>query len=194
MSEAREEGGEARLLSLARAGDSSAFDELVTAHRDKVYMQAYLICRNPDDAMDLCQETFLRAWRALGAFDGRQPLAAWLRRIVTNAAIDWCRRRGRQGLVEMAPEAGHPPPGTPGVSQAFERPGLSLERRELAQRIESAFLALNPEQRAAVAMRDVEGLSYREIAAALGCTVGTVMSRLFYGRKKLQALLADLRP
>lgn len=195
MSEASGEGSESVLLSRAQAGDLAAFDQLVTAHREKVYMQAYMICRNAEDAQDLCQEAFVRAWRALRSFDDRQPLSAWLRRIVTNAAIDLCRKQARRGQVEMPSEMGAW--GLENSSRslsAMDRPSLLLERKELAARLESAFSALSPEQRAVVGMRDIEGLSYREIADAMRCSVGTVMSRLFYARKKLQSLLSDLRP
>lgn len=179
---------EAELLAQARSGNAAAFDCLVTAHRESVYMQAYLICRNSEDALDVCQETFLRAWRALRSFDGRQPFAAWLRRIAANAAIDLCRRRARRPEVEMDNGAADAA-GTTG-----ETPRHALERAELAKRIQAAFGALSPEHRAVIALRDVEGLSYKEIAAAVGCSVGTVMSRLFYARQKLRQHLADCKP
>jgi RNA polymerase sigma-70 factor (ECF subfamily) len=193
MSETLAEAGEPVLLARARDGDAVAFDELVSRHRQNVYMQAYAICRNEEDAMDLCQEAFVRAWRSLSAFDRQGSFGGWLRRIVTNAAIDLCRARNRRpqapvadGMVANAASRTTP--------SGFERPGEGLERREVAQRVEGAFAELSPEHRAVIVLKEIEGLSYREIATATGCSVGTVMSRLFYARRRLQTLLADLRP
>jgi len=184
---------EVDLLRRSRAGDTSAFDGLITLHREKIYMQAYMIVRNEEDALDLCQETFVKAWRSLHRFDGKFPLAAWLRRIVTNAAIDLCRSRGRwkQSPIDEGPIL--PEAGSRTTPSGFERPGDGLVREELRDRLRKALDSLSPEHRAAISLKEIEGLSYKEIAAQMGCTTGTVMSRLFYARHKLQAALADLR-
>jgi RNA polymerase sigma-70 factor (ECF subfamily) len=194
VSDESAEAAEARLLRRSREGDTAAFDELITLHREKIYMHAILIVRNEEDAMDLCQETFLRAWRSLSKFDGKQPLLAWLRRIVTNAAIDVCRARQRRPQVEI--DSGLPlavDPASRTTPASFERPGDGLVRAELKARLDAAFSELSPEHRATISLKEFEGLSYEEIAQATGTTTGTVMSRLFYARKKLQSLLSDLR-
>lgn len=187
------EAAEAGLLQRSKGGDASAFDALITRHRQNVFMTAYLIIRNEDDALDVCQDTFLRAWRGLARFDGKQAFGAWLRRIATNAAIDLCRARRRRPEASLEEGSLRPDPASRTTPASPERPGRSLERAELRARLEAALSALSPEHRAVIALREFEGLSYEEIAAATSTTHGTVMSRLFYARKKLQHLLADLR-
>lgn len=188
------ESTEADLLRRAKGGDTAAFDEIITRYRQRIFMTAYLIIRNEDDALDLCQEAFLRAWKALRRFDGRQALGAWLRRIVTNAAIDLCRSRRRRPL-ECLEEMDSPQEGLAARSLAApaEQPGDALERSELRARIEAAFSELSPDHRAVIVLREIEDLSYEDIAQTTGVSTGTVMSRLFHARKKLQHLLADMR-
>ena len=183
---------EARLLARAREGDTVAFDSLITRHREKIYMHTFQILRNEEDALDITQETFIRAWRSLASFDGTAALSSWLRRIATNASIDLCRRRRirpqteiESGLMKIDP-ASRTTPSKP------EAPGTSLDRAEIKRRVEEAFSTLSPEHRAVIVLREIEDLSYEEIAGNLGCSLGTVMSRLYYARKKLQTLLCDL--
>ena len=181
---------EARLLVEARAGDTRAFDALITLHREKIYMHTYQIVRNEEDALDVTQETFIRAWKSLPRFDGKASLTSWLYRIATNAAIDLCRRRKPQTTLEAGPlnvdAASHTTPAQADV------PGAGHDRAEIRRRVDLAFAELSPEHRAVISLKEMEDLSYEEIAQRVGCSVGTVMSRLFYARKKLQALLSDL--
>ena len=183
---------EARLLARAREGDTVAFDSLITRHRERIYMHTFQILRNEEDALDLTQETFIRAWRSLAGFDGTATFSNWLHRIATNASIDLCRRRRirpqteiESGLMKIDP-ASRTTPSRP------EAPGTSLDRAEIKRRVEEAFSALSPEHRAVIVLKEIEDLSYEEIARHLGCSPGTVMSRLYYARKKLQTLLRDL--
>ncbi len=176
----------------ARAGDTRAFDALITLHREKIYMHIYQIVRNEEDALDLTQETFIRAWKSLPRFDGKASLTSWLYRIATNASIDLCRKRQHrpQTELETGPDAhrrrlSHHP------SQP-EALGTGHDRAEIRRRVDLAFAELSPEHRAVIALKEIEDLSYEEIAHRVGCSVGTVMSRLFYARKKLQSLLSDL--
>lgn len=183
---------EVRLLAEARAGDTRAFDALITRHREKIYMHTYQIVRNEEDALDLTQETFIRAWKSLTRFDGKASFTSWLYRIATNAAIDLCRKRQHrpQTTLDSGPlkvdAASHTTPSQP------DAPGSGLDRAEIRRRVEQAFAELSPEHRAVISLKEMEDLSYEEIAARVGCSVGTVMSRLFYARKKLQTLLSDL--
>lgn len=183
---------EASLLARARQGDTRAFDELVTMHREKIYMHAYQIVRNEDDAMDIAQDTFIRAWRSLAKFDGKASFTSWLYRIATNAAIDVCRKRQSRPQVELesvpmkVDAASHTTPSQPAA------PGEGMDRAEIKRRVEAAFALLSPEHRAVVVLKELDDLSYEEIAKRVGCSLGTVMSRLFYARKKLQPLLQDL--
>jgi RNA polymerase sigma-70 factor (ECF subfamily) len=183
---------ETRLLVRAREGDTVAFDSLITQYREKIYMHTFQIVRNEEDALDLTQETFIRAWRSLPGFDGTATLANWLHRIATNAAIDLCRRRRIRPQAEIHSGSMKIDPASRTTPSRPEQPGLSLDREEIRRRVEEAFLSLSPEHRAVIILKEIEDLTYEEIARHLGCSLGTVMSRLFYARKKLQTLLRDL--
>lgn len=183
---------EASLLAQARSGDTRAFDALITRHRERIYMHAYQIVRNEEDALDVTQETFIRAWKSLPRFDGKASLISWLYRISTNAGIDVCRRRQSRPQTELdsgpmkIDAASHTTPSQP------DAPGAGHDRAEIRRRVEAAFAELSLEHRAVISLKELEDLSYEEIAQRVGCSVGTVMSRLFYARKKLQSLLSDL--
>jgi RNA polymerase sigma-70 factor, ECF subfamily len=183
---------EARLLVDARSGDTVAFDKLITLYREKIYMHIFHIVRNEEDALDLTQETFIRAWKSLSSFDGTATLSNWLHRISTNAAIDLCRRRRVRPQAEFESGAMKIDPASRTTPSKPETPGSSIDRAEIKRRVEEAFAALSAEHRAVIVLKEIEDLSYEEIARQLGCSLGTVMSRLFYARKKLQTLLRDL--
>ncbi len=183
---------DAPLIAKSREGDTSAFDELMTRHRNRVYMVTYSIIRNSEDALDLTQEAFIRAWKSLGRLDGNTQFGAWLSRIGRNAAIDLLRKKQirPQSELELGPMAIDPAsrttPGQP------DRPGASVERGEFYERFERALATLSPEHREVIVLKEVEDLSYKEIADVVDCSMGTVMSRLFYARKKMQIELRDL--
>jgi RNA polymerase sigma-70 factor (ECF subfamily) len=183
---------EARLLVRAREGDTVAFDNLITLHRERIYMHTFQIVRNEEDALDLTQETFIRAWRSLAGFDGTATLSSWLHRIATNASIDLYRRRRIRPQTEIESGSMKIDPASRTTPSDPEAPGLSLDRAEIKRRVEEAFSVLSAEHRAVIVLKEIEDLSYEEIARHLGCSLGTVMSRLFYARKKLQTLLRDL--
>ncbi|HEY3249460.1 MAG TPA: sigma-70 family RNA polymerase sigma factor [bacterium] len=175
---------EAALIAASRRGDAAAYDQLVGTYQDRVYQIAYRVTGNPEDAWDAAQEAFLKAYRSLAAFRGDAAFSTWLHRIAVNAALDIVRRR---------------PPQTPDSLDAVaaiptEGQDRELERRELQRRIHQAIAALPPDQRVAVALRDVQGLSYGEIASVLQVPVGTVRSRLSRAREALRQTLADLSP
>jgi len=181
---------ETDLLARARTGDTGAFDEIITLHRQRVFAIAYQILRNEDDAMDVAQETFIKAWHSLGKFDGRHPLGTWLHRIATNASIDVVRRRqvrpqcGLEG--DLAVDAASRT--TPSCPPA---PGVGMDLRELRSRLDRALASLSAEHRTVIVLREVEELSYEEIAARMRTSIGTVMSRLYYARRHLQTQLKD---
>ncbi len=183
---------EARLLARAQSGDTAAFDNLITRHRERVYMHVFQIVRNEEDALDLTQETFIRAWKSLPRFDVAIPFASWLHKIATNAAIDLCRRRQVRPQTEIESGAMKIDPASRTTPSTPEAPGARLDRAEIKRRVEKAFEALSPEHRAVIVLKEIEDLSYEEIARHLNCSPGTVMSRLFHARKKLQRLLRDL--
>lgn len=183
---------DAVLLASAREGDTSAFDELITRHREKIYMHINYMVRNEEDALDLTQETFIRAWRSLARFDGAASFSSWVYRIATNAAIDLCRRRQTRPQAELEVGPMKIDAASRTTPTAPELPGAGLDRAEIRRRIEEAFAKLSPEHRAVIVLREIEDMSYEAIAKHIGCSLGTVMSRLFHARKKLQTLLDDL--
>ena len=183
---------ESRLVARARNGDTKAFDSLITLHRDRIYMHAFQIVRNEEDALDLTQEIFIRAWKALGGFDGTATFSSWLHRRAPPAAIDLCRRRRTRSQTEIGSGTMKIDPASQTTPSGGEVPGLSVDRAEIRRRVEEAFATLSPEHRAVIVLKEIEDLSYEEIAEHLRCSLGTVMSRLFYARKKLQGLLRDL--
>lgn len=184
--------GERDLLKRSQQGDVLAFDELITLHRNRIYMHIYHIVRHEEDALDLTQETFLRAWRSLGRFDGKAAFGSWLHRIATNAAIDLCRRRNNRPQVEWETGPMKIDAASRTTPSASADPAKSLDRQEIQRRIEAAFAELSPDHRAVIVLKELEDFSYEEIAREVGCSLGTVMSRLFHARKKLQTLLSDL--
>jgi RNA polymerase sigma-70 factor, ECF subfamily len=184
---------EARLLARTRSGDTVAFNSLITLHRERIYMHVFQIIRNEDDTLDLTRETFLRAWKSLTHFDITVPFSSWLHRIATNAAIDLCRGGRRRLQTKITSGALNIDPASPTTPSQSEIPGRSADRAEIAHRVEGVFATLSPEHCAVIVLREIEDLSDKEIAYHIGCTMGTVMSRLFYTRKRLQTLLRDLR-
>jgi RNA polymerase sigma-70 factor, ECF subfamily len=172
----------------AQAGDQEAFRHLVERYQRRVYAVAYGIVRNRDDAWDVAQEAFVKAYRNLTRFQGKSGFYTWLYRITYNLCIDSMRARSRRSFVEMdsnrmlqAAVAKEAPLET--------HPAKNADRRELARVIETALDELSDKHRAIIVLREIEGLSYEEMAEVLKVSKGTVMSRLFHARRKLQDLL-----
>ena len=181
------------LVQQAQKGDMLAFEELVARHRDKIYARAYSMMRNEDEAVDLSQEAWVKAWQKLAQFQGDSSFATWLTRIVINLCLDQIRRRKRQraeSIEEMDEESG-------GVERQMEpvitNPTERLERGELRQRIDEAMKKLSHEHRTVLVLCEFEEMEYKEIAKVMECSIGTIMSRLFYARRKLASLLQDLK-
>lgn len=180
-----------QLVELARRGDHAAFRVLVEKYQRKMFAVALGIVRDRDDAFDLCQEAFLRAYRGLDRFEGDAQLFTWLYRILHNLAVDHLRRRRFQTV--SIDDEDH---ALPIADESLDAdPSRQLWCRDLCERIDDALARLTPAHREIVVLREVEGLSYKEIADAIGCSIGTVMSRLFHARKKLlKAIEAKQRP
>jgi RNA polymerase sigma-70 factor, ECF subfamily len=184
------------LVELARRGDRDAFGILVGRHQNRAFNLAYQMVRNREDALDIAQEAFARAFASLPAFKGEASFTTWLHRIVVNLAIDSLRRKRRAGETvyndtQAAPEEQGAEPSAP------DDPAAVLESKQVRALLAQGIAQLPPAQRAVLILREIEGLSYEEISRAVGCNVGTVMSRLFYARRKLQQALkprlSDLR-
>lgn len=185
---------DAELVAKCQRGDTQAFNELVTRYRSKVYAMIYNMVRNEQDAWDLAQDGFLKAWKSIGRFRGQSSFYTWLYRISMNVTIDWLRKKQIESGAEFDDSIGLKDiePGSATAPKAETPPHKKMEHDEIRHRIDSAIAKLSPEHRAVILMREMDGLQYDEIAAATDCSIGTVMSRLFYARKKLQSLLKDV--
>lgn len=185
------------LVRRAQKGDEAAFRSLVERHQRRAFAIAIGLVRNEQDARDLVQDAFLRVHKSLPSFQGSSSFFTWLYRIVTNLAIDLVRRPGRN-VVEL--EEDHQRTSSPN-NEPTDHPWVArvdgadpidvLRRKELAARMRTAIDALPSYHKAVILMREVEGLSYEEMAEAMQVSKGTIMSRLFHARQKLQKALAD---
>jgi RNA polymerase sigma-70 factor (ECF subfamily) len=181
------------LVRRAQGGDARAFDALVTKYRGRVYSMTYSLVQNDSDAWDLAQEAFIKAWRALPGFKNDSSFYTWLYRIAHNCAYDWLRKRKVQSAGEFDDNRvdHQPDPTAEAVPHGYVRPDKAMANAELGVRIREAVAKLSEEHRTAILLREIEGLQYDEIAQVMQTSIGTVMSRLFYARKKLQELLKD---
>jgi RNA polymerase sigma-70 factor (ECF subfamily) len=179
------------LVERVRGGDVAAFEPLVEKYRQRVYRLAYNVLRDKEDAWDVAQEAFIKAYKALPTFRGQSAFYTWLFRIVMNVAHDKARQRGAAGrafgterVTEEEWERTMPDPG--------EDPDAAAARAEQRRRISTALETLPEHHRAIIMLSDLEGLSYREIADVLNIPMGTVMSRLHNARKKMRSALGPL--
>jgi RNA polymerase sigma-70 factor, ECF subfamily len=182
-----------QLVRAAKKGDMRAFEELVARHRDKIYARAFSMMRNEDEATDLSQEAWVKSWQRLKQFQGDSSFGTWMTRIVINLCLDQLRRRKRQrteSIEEMSEESGGVERQMPVVNP---NPTERLERGELRKKIDQALSQLSHEHRTALVLHEFEDMEYKEIARTMGCSIGTVMSRLFYARRKMAVLLANLK-
>lgn len=181
------------LVKRCQAGDTRAFDVLVNRYRGKVYAMTYHMIQNETEAWDLAQEAFIKAWRALPRFKLDSSFYTWLYRIAHNVTYDWLRKKKIQGDGEFDDSRTEhkAAAGAETVPHGDAPPDTVLKNAELGDRIRDAIAQLSPDHRQVILLREVEGLQYEEIAATIPCSLGTVMSRLFYARKKLQELLKD---
>jgi RNA polymerase sigma-70 factor (ECF subfamily) len=186
---------ESELIRQAQNGDTVAFDELVGRFRNRVFGMIYNMVHNEQDAWDLAQDSFVKAWKSIGRFRGQSSFYTWLYRIVMNVTIDWLRKkqvRGSGAEFDDAIQLKEIDPASRTVPKADALPHEKMERQEIRARIEAAIAQLSPEHRAVILMKEMEDMQYHEIAESLGCSIGTVMSRLFYARKRLQNMLRDV--
>lgn len=183
------------LVQAAQAGDRQAFRKLVERHQRAAFAIALAQVRDENDAREIAQEAFLRVYRGLDQFQGSSSFFTWLYRIVTNLSIDLLRRPGRRDL-ELQEHREHADAiedsWLPLVAHVAESdPFRMLRRREIAERLRQALEDLPPYHLGVILMREVEGMSYEQMAQAMNVSKGTIMSRLFHARQKLQRALQD---
>jgi RNA polymerase sigma-70 factor (ECF subfamily) len=181
------------LVQQCASGDEEACTRLVTDHQRMVYQLALHLLGDPQEALDLSQEVFLRVFQVLHQFRGQSTLRTWIYRIVVNHASNrqrWWRRRHRAQQVSLDEQtAAH---GELAESRNFAQPDRVLQQREAAGRVWGALDRLPFDQRAVIVLREIDGLSYEEIAASLGVAVGTVKSRLARARENLRVTLRSV--
>lgn len=181
------------LVEACKAGDRQAFALLFQRYERKVFAVAYGFLRNQEDALDVVQEAFIKVHRYIGNFEGQSSFYTWLYRIVANLCIDHIRRQKRKKDVEYDDRLQQ------GATESAAQPSLSLrslgdpssavKNKEILLAVESSLEELSDNHRAVIVMRELQGMSYADMAKAMNCSKGTIMSRLFHARKNMQKLL-----
>ena len=182
---------ERALIQRCIAGDAVAFEPLVEKYRQRVWRLAYQVLHDREEAWDVAQEAFVRAFHSLPSFRGQSAFYTWLFRITVNVATDRHRQRGAQARA-FGPERVTEEEWARSTPDPGRGPDQEAARAEQRERIRRALDALPPKARTIIMLSDVEGLSYREIAEVLNCPIGTVMSRLHNARKRLKGLLGPM--
>jgi RNA polymerase sigma factor (sigma-70 family) len=180
------------LVKQARRGDLEAYDELVRRYQERIYATVYHMTANHEDANDLAQEAFIKAFHALKTFKGGSSFYTWIYRIAVNKTINFLKQRKNKpqmSLDDLDFNAEHDPDLVALISEKTPRRDVGLA--ELQEKLNAALLRLSEPHRLVVTLHDVQGLSHEEIAKIMGCNIGTVRSRLFYARQQLQAYLSD---
>jgi RNA polymerase sigma-70 factor, ECF subfamily len=184
------------LVTAAKAGDKRAFKVLMQRYQRKVYAVAYGFLRNQEDALDVVQESFIKVHRYIGKFEGNSSFYTWLYRIVANLCIDHLRKAKRHRDVEFDDGLRHDnkddaPSGVLPHFGQFGDPSDMLRRKEILAAVEASLEHLSDKHRAVIVMRELQGMSYEEMAQAMKCSKGTIMSRLFHARRNMQRLLTE---
>ena len=172
-------------------GDVNAFEDLVTEHEKGVYAIAQRMTGNAEDAADMTQETFIKAYNSLSSFRGDSKFSVWLYRIATNVCLDFLRSRSRKPTVSLSVEDDDGEETQMDIADESQSPEQLLERGLTRDAVRRGLKSLSPEYRQILLLREIQGLSYEEIAEALVLEVGTVKSRIFRARKRLCAFLLE---
>jgi len=175
------QNNELELVQRSQQGDTAAFAILVTKYRPKVFTRIYRIIQSQEDALELSQKTFVKVWQGIRDFEGKSSFYTWLYRVATREALEWLRRT-RPLFVELNADLRSP----------VADPNHELQKSEVQKMVVAAVSKLSPKHRSVIILKDLEDLTYLEIAEILHCSVGTVMSRLFHARRKLQIALRPL--
>jgi len=178
------------LARKAGQGDEQAFAELFTLYHERVYAVVYRFCRKGADADELTQQVWVKVWNKLHTYKGDSAFFTWLYRVASFHCLDHLRKQKRKKETEWLEDVEYKSEQALAPS-ASSRPDRDLERSEIQERFTAALDTLKPDHRMALVLREVEGMSYDEIADAMKCRRGTVMSRLFYARKAIQEQLQE---
>ena len=182
---------EAQIVRRVLEGDVNAFEDLVTEHEKGVYAIAQRMTGNAEDAADMTQETFIKAYNSLSSFRGDSKFSVWLYRIATNVCLDFLRSRSRKPTVSLSVEDDDGEETQMDIADESQSPEQLLERGLTRDAVRRGLKSLSPEYRQILLLREIQGLSYEEIAEALVLEVGTVKSRIFRARKRLCAFLME---
>ncbi|HOX57334.1 MAG TPA: sigma-70 family RNA polymerase sigma factor [Verrucomicrobiota bacterium] len=180
------------LVKRARRGDLGAYDELVRRYQERIYATIYHMTANHEDANDLAQEAFIKAFQALRSFKGGSSFYTWVYRIAVNKTINFLKQRknkSQMSLDDLDFHAEHDPDLVALISEKTPRREVSLA--ELQEKLNAAMQKLSEPHRLVVTLHDVQGMSHEEVANIMDCNIGTVRSRLFYARQQLQGYLID---
>ena len=183
---------EQELVRRARRGDLEAYDDLVRRYQERIYATIYHMTANHEDANDLAQDTFIKAYQALKSFKGGSSFYTWVYRIAVNKTINFLKQRksrSHMSLNDLDFNAEHDPDLVALVSDKTPRREANL--KELQEKLNEALQKLSEPHRLVVTLHDVQGLAHEEIAEIMDCNIGTVRSRLFYARQQLQGYLSD---
>src|SRR5216684_6120262 len=183
---------EEELVKRARRGDLPAYDDLIRRYQERIYATIYHMTSNHEDANDLAQETFIKAFRALKSFKGGSSFYTWVYRIAVNKTINFLKQRKNKAhlsLDDLDFNAERDPDLVALISEKTPRREINLA--ELHEKLNEAMQKLSETHRLVVTLHDVQGLSHEEIAEIMECNIGTVRSRLFYARQQLQGYLSD---
>ena len=175
------------LVARSRGGDLDSFNQLILRWERPIYALAYRVIGREEDARDVCQETFLRAFRALPGFKGEAKFSSWIYRIALNLCRDWIRRQRRTPTVQM-------PEDTEAMERLADRPPVDsveelVARKELSAVVAEAMAVLPEEQRTAIILKEYHGMTFQEIAELQGCPLSTVKTRLYQGLSVLRRQL-----
>ncbi|HEX3857313.1 MAG TPA: sigma-70 family RNA polymerase sigma factor [Verrucomicrobiae bacterium] len=184
------------LVHLAQRGDLAAYDELIQRYQQRIYATVYHMTSNHEDANDLAQDSFIKAYQALKSFKGGSSFYTWLYRIAVNKTINFLKQRKNRthmSLNDLDFNTENNPDLVALISDKTPRRDAGL--KELSEKLNAALLKLSEPHRLVMVLHDVQGLSHEEVAEVMECNIGTVRSRLFYARQQMQSLLIDyLKP
>jgi RNA polymerase sigma factor (sigma-70 family) len=184
------------LVRRAQRGDLAAYDELIQRYQQRIYATVYHMTSNHEDANDLAQDSFIKAFQALKSFKGGSSFYTWLYRIAVNKTINFLKQRKNRvhmSLNDLDFNTENNPDLVALISDKTPRRDAGL--KELSEKLNAALLKLSEPHRLVMVLHDVQGLSHEEVAEVMDCNIGTVRSRLFYARQQMQSLLSDyLKP